>query len=209
MAVAVRYPLDYDSLDKGTIIPKETLKQIFDVHWDKSEFGLRSMALGKNIVEELRLRNRFVIYKTHNHDLLILEDEDAHITQGKRFKARFKGMKRAHRQALTIDSSKFDPDLKKRHVDMLTKQAAMIIGASIAVDKKLPEGTVYISTQPKAFKAPEPTAVPETKAHKRNTPRAFEKPKTDAATGASGSAQDQTKSKYKRIEPTGDSSKTA
>lgn len=102
MAVQL-YPLDFESLQKGDVIPVEKVEEIARVKRDHPRFNFAALHLAKRIETELADRGRAVTVRSEHGALVICTDEDASNYNERRVKAQARGMGRSVRRMVSVD----------------------------------------------------------------------------------------------------------
>jgi hypothetical protein len=110
-----RFPVDYDALGKGSVIPRDRLIAIIDARPDSPSFSLKVLALRQQIKRELADRGLIVSVALRRGDLCILADADAARYTARMHRLRRRGMIRNHREALAVDVANLNADEQAFH----------------------------------------------------------------------------------------------
>jgi hypothetical protein len=115
MTEATRWPIDYDSLTKGTIIPVQRIEEITQTQRGTSAYDFAVLRLSARIERELHDRGRIWTVKSEKGALKILTDSEAAVyNHALQVQARASELRRfALQQA--VDVSSLGTDVRKQH----------------------------------------------------------------------------------------------
>jgi len=120
------YPIDTESLIKGSRIAVEVIEHAFNVKRGTDEYNLAAMRARQYIERRFRDRGEIVTITQHRHDLIILTDDDMPEHNVAMFKAKIRGAARTHTRMLGGDRSKMSEETLRVHDRALTVQGAQL-----------------------------------------------------------------------------------
>ena len=126
---AERYPVDFDTINKGTVIDPDTIEGIYGIKRTDAAYSLKAMRLAKKIEEELENRGLYVTACVADNAVCVLTDSEASEYNYASAMTRFRGMVRAHSKLSTVDTSEFEPKENATHTRKHVVLGAMISGA--------------------------------------------------------------------------------
>lgn len=121
-----KYPFDFDSLQKGDVIPVEVLEDVTKLSRNHKDFNLKILGLREQIESELEGRGRPVNIKCDHGSLRILTDEESVPYTAQLFRQHRRGLGRAHLRACIIDTRSLNAETQKRLESQLLNQAAKL-----------------------------------------------------------------------------------
>lgn len=113
---AERFPLDFDALNRGDVIPAERIESIYNVTRREATYRLKMMHLAEQIESHFRVARAEELLVKHDGDTLKLltHPEQAEESQ-RRAVAMVRGYGRALMKAVGVDLSKLDDAARNRH----------------------------------------------------------------------------------------------
>lgn len=112
---AERWPVDYDALVKGSIIPAETLERITQKKRDSADYALAVLNLKERVEQELFDRNKHWTLRIHKGEIKVLTDAEAAVhNHAEQVRAR-RAMHRRYALQLSVDVSRLEDDQRKQH----------------------------------------------------------------------------------------------
>ena len=143
-----QYPIDYDAVDKGTVIPVEEVERLVNAKVGTEKFALASLGLRQRIERDLENLGRPMRVAQEHHAIALLDDETAASYGARLFNRCMRGMMRHHRlNGVAVE------------VGQLTAKSRTEFERNMEINGKTLQG--MISARREAIKA-----LP----HKRNTP---------------------------------------
>lgn len=110
-----RWPIDYDSLNKGDIIPVERCEEITGKRQGDSRYDLALLDLKDRIQGELHDRDKFWTLRTEKGAIKVLTDAEAYTyNHAEQVRARSAQVRRFALQS-AVDVDKLSPDQRKEH----------------------------------------------------------------------------------------------
>lgn len=131
MTDARRTPLDFDSLDKGSVVTREEIECIYNCKFGTTEYSIRAMKLAETIEKELEARNLYVTVKQENGALVILDDTTASRYNAGQAMLAFSRMARRHHKLQQVDVAKLTDEDRTRHA-----RGIMVIGTMLLAARK-------------------------------------------------------------------------
>lgn len=129
------YPLDYDAIKEGDVIPEHRIIQIVGAEPETDAFRLGQMNLVDSIFREGIARDKILTITTEKGvGIRILTPPEAAVYNRKMFDARVRGMKRDHLKNMAVDAEKLDEAELREHDRTLVTQGAYL--QSLAQTKK-------------------------------------------------------------------------
>ncbi len=123
---AERFPFDYDTMDKGDVIPAEKLEEITELSRKDKDYQLAILKVKGQITKELAIREKGIVVRCDHDCLRLLTDPEAAEYTRTRFKQELRALARVHMQAMQVDATKLDDDQKKSHERQLEVQGKYI-----------------------------------------------------------------------------------
>lgn len=112
---AERWPIDYDALQKGDVIPSDLLERVTNTNRESAEYAFAVLKMKDRIERELHDRNRDWTLRIHKGEIKVLTDpEAATFNHAEQVRARA-AMMRRFLLALAVDVSLLDEDQRKQH----------------------------------------------------------------------------------------------
>jgi hypothetical protein len=113
--MATRFPIDYDSLKKGDVIPAELLEKIAEAPRSTPKYQLKVLAFQQQIMDEMRARGNPVTVIVRGGEIVVLTDAEASTYNAERLGAHLHGVMRAHERSQAVDVANLDDEQKKVH----------------------------------------------------------------------------------------------
>lgn len=120
------YPIDTDSLTKGSRVAAEVIERAFNVKRGTDAYQMAAMRAGAHIAKRFLDRGEIVTITQRKHDLVILTDDEMPAHNARLFKNDIRKAARAHARMLGGDRSKMSEDTLKVHDRALTVQGAQL-----------------------------------------------------------------------------------
>lgn len=146
MNEATPYPMDFDVLEKGSVISAEEVERITGLTRAESAHGMAIMRLSGLIQQRLADRELFVITKQSKGAIHVLEDPDASAHAFAEANRHMRGYHRNARRLGTIDVSRLS-DIEKRDHENRVMIAARV---SRAMRKELSSVRLELRNPPQA-----------------------------------------------------------
>ena len=115
MGEAVRFPVDYDQVEKGDRIERKRLAEIVRERPGTCAFQYKVARFMDELQTRLRERGKEYTLRYCRGDVLILTDADASQRNRHRFRKHCRGIVKAHRRLCAVDASGFVGDDLKLH----------------------------------------------------------------------------------------------
>jgi hypothetical protein len=142
------YPIDFDSLQKGSIIQPETLEHITGLKRDDIKYGLAVMRFSQTVREELRSRGLDVITCVRRSAIRILQDDEASRYCEHRGEQQYLGIRRTlQNMTHAVDRTALDDESATRH-DRAMLCLSHMVGGMEGGRKKAIELINYRSDMP-------------------------------------------------------------
>lgn len=111
-----RFPVDYDTLAKGDIIPVQRIEEITSSSRSSANFSFEAMKLKERIEREMEAIGKPVILKLDQGNLVVLTDSEAITYVDEMFQQFRRRMIRQHiRGEAAIDVAKLTDEEQKTH----------------------------------------------------------------------------------------------
>lgn len=123
-----KWPVDFDVLDKGDVIPVEQLEKILGIPQTHPQYSVKLLGWKHWLENEMAARGKLVVSRTDHGALRILTDAEAAIYLPERFEAGLSVSTRAHRKLLHVDTTKLS-HLEQAELSHQRTLQAMILGA--------------------------------------------------------------------------------
>lgn len=120
------YPLDTDSLAKGSHIAAEVIERAFHVKRGTDAYQMAAMRASQHIARRFLDRGEIVTITQRKHDLVILTDDEMPAHNARLFKNDIRKAARAHARMLGGDRSKMSDNTLKIHDRALAVQGAQL-----------------------------------------------------------------------------------
>ena len=111
----IKFPLDFDTLDKGSVIPQSKIEEILGKKANEPGYQFELLELRNRILSELAHRGKKVAIKQDHGDLVILNDGEASVYLFTWEIRHLRGYMRKHDTLLAVDSTKLSLDEKVEH----------------------------------------------------------------------------------------------
>jgi len=122
-----RFPVDFESLQKGSVLKREYLERVFMVTADHAnEYRFCLLTLRDQIMKELEKQGRPVTVIARHNDLVILTDQEAAAHNPLEFKRGARKMTRAHKRTLAVDISQLSHEEKLRWGRVVMNQGIIL-----------------------------------------------------------------------------------
>lgn len=138
-----KWPIDWDSLNKGDVIPVERLEQITETPRTSELYALKVLRFRHWLESEMKSRFRPVVTCSDHGALRILTDAEAVEYTAKRFQQAQNTMEASHRKAMDIDVGNLTDGEKRQHRQNTEVQAFVLL----ANRKALKQATKKIKAQ--------------------------------------------------------------
>ena len=115
MSEAKVFPIDTDSLQKGSVISTQEIESIFDVKQSDAAFNLAALKLKTYITERFKERGEVVTVACENSTLKILTDPEASEYNYRRVKAGVSQIAGAHQRNMGVDVTGLEPPQAAQH----------------------------------------------------------------------------------------------
>jgi hypothetical protein len=113
---AIRFPIDYESLNKGDVIAADRLERIVELPRTDAGYSLKVQMVKERIEREMEAIGRPVVLAIDQGNLKVLTDSEAAIYVDQKFQEYRRRMFRQHvRGESAIDVSKLSPDERQQH----------------------------------------------------------------------------------------------
>jgi len=129
MEKTTAYPMDFDQLEKGSVITAEQLEQITGFDRKEAGFSLAVMRFSGRVTREMGARGIDVVTRVKKNKLHILEDDEASTYTAERGKIFYRGMCRSLRRMAYIDQANLGDKQRKRHERAVHILGHMVLGA--------------------------------------------------------------------------------
>jgi len=107
--------LDYDTIDKGAVIPVERIEELTETKRGTEAYGLASLVMCETIEQELRARNKPVTLKIVKGCICVCIDPDASRVNKNRFASGLRRAARALAHHQDVDTGRLDKDEHRMH----------------------------------------------------------------------------------------------
>lgn len=131
-AELTEYPIDTDSLAKGSRVPAETIERAFHVKRGTDAYQMAAMRASQYIARRFLDRGEIVTVTQRKHDLVILTDEEMPAHNARLFKNNIRAAARTHARMLGGDRSKMSEETLRVHDRALTVQGAQLAAMASA-----------------------------------------------------------------------------
>ena len=121
-----KYPLDFDSLEKGMTIDVAQLEHIFGIKQSDRMYAVKLMSLCNEIEKRSAATGAPLHTKSERGAIRILTDEEDAEYQAKRFKEGIDQSFRAQHKALVVDTNNLSEPRKLAHERNIQKQAFVL-----------------------------------------------------------------------------------
>jgi len=131
-----RYPVDFDALNKGDVLPVAELEDIFRIKEGHKDFVWKSLNLKQQIERELADRGRPVTVRNDHGALVICTDEDASDYNHRQRKVALRKLGRSHKRSLQVDRSSLSKEQLDKH-DRNNGIYGAVLAAALKVRRRL------------------------------------------------------------------------
>lgn len=124
-----KYPLDFDNIQKGDVISREAMEQIFGFTEkdDTTKWAFEVMKLRARIMEECADRGNPVTVKGESGSLRVLLDSEASDYNARGFNLCQHKMVGFHGRMLDVDCSRFTEEMKTKHDRRVCNQGKILL----------------------------------------------------------------------------------
>jgi hypothetical protein len=129
-----RYPIDYDTLNKGDTIPAARIERITGKTRTDLNYALACMALKERIETDLWKLGKPWTLKQQGEDIVVLTDAEAAEYNDRRFKQDLRSMGRRLQHQLSVDVAQLDDDQRADHLRAVEVNGKIM--QAVAVAKK-------------------------------------------------------------------------
>lgn len=116
-----KYPIDFDSVEKGDLLTQEMLEKITAEKFGTDKFTFKVLALQGRIIDETGYT-----VKNHGDSLVVLTDEEASSYNDKMFKRFKRGMFHRHKLMQNVDVSQLSDTMRQEHERKVLSQSRYI-----------------------------------------------------------------------------------
>jgi hypothetical protein len=127
---ASEYPIDTESLTKGSRVAAEVIERAFNVKRGTDAYQMAAMRAQQHIARRFLDRGEIVTVTQRKHDLVILTDEEVPAHNSRLFRNDIKKAARAHARQLGADRSLMTEETLKLHDRTLSVQGAQLAAVS-------------------------------------------------------------------------------
>ena len=126
--IAAPHPINFDTLQKGSVIHPDDVAQATDCEVGSTAYGLAAMGLCKRIEDDLLSRGMPVTVIIRSGAIHVLSDEEASEYNRRAFYKRLAGMARDHTRMQRVDVGQLSELARAKHEEQLLSQAKYIAG---------------------------------------------------------------------------------
>ena len=134
------WPVDFDTLAKGDVIPQAKCCEILGKSENDPKYGLYLMRLAKRIEHEMGSRGKPCVVRCLQGGIRVLLDSEAVTYVANRFEAHETGLSVQHGRALHVDRGNLDEREQATHARNLALQAFKLLALQNARRPKLELG---------------------------------------------------------------------
>jgi len=98
-----KYPVDFDLIDYGDVVPNSILEEFYGVSEDDERFRFKQIQFIHYLDSELRSRGKVCTICTKDGQIRILTHEEAAEYNRKKFNCHISGMARSHEKNMNVD----------------------------------------------------------------------------------------------------------
>lgn len=138
MNTVTKFPIDYESLEKGDVISIAKIEHITGKKYPTQEYDLAALQLRHEIEREMEDIGYPVVTRQKQGNILILKDNEAAEYTHNGFIQKLKGMGRFLDKQLQVDTNNLSSKEKKRHLRKCRKDSLTLQGAKMGRRGKLP-----------------------------------------------------------------------
>lgn len=147
MNEANRYPLDFENLKKGDVVPEKKIADILQLPIGSTGYQFGVIELCKTIEREKTRLNDPVTCVQRKNQIVLLTDEEASHYNDKYFYSGLKRLKSGLMRLLNVDTNKLSAETTKEHQRRIEINGKTYLGAIFgrrgklnlpAVDRKTP-----------------------------------------------------------------------
>ncbi len=124
--VTTEYPIDTDSLVKGSTVSTETIERAFGVKRGTDAFNIAALKACQYVARRFLDRGEVVTVTMRKHALVILTDEEVPEHNARVFRNEIKKAARAHARSAGADRSKMSVETQAVHDRHLVVQGAQL-----------------------------------------------------------------------------------
>lgn len=127
MEATRKFPYDFDSLNKGSIIEAKELTEIFELKPSEKAYSFALMGLANQIEKYFKqASNQTVTVRRLGDDLHICTDEVASEVNQKRFNRDLRALLRDHDRLMGVDMTQLSHDRLRGHQRAIVNQSRVI-----------------------------------------------------------------------------------
>jgi hypothetical protein len=123
------YPLDFDALGKGSVVPVAVIETIAKAQAGTEVYRLEMLRLAKRIEGELAERGERVTVRSDKLALRILTDEEASAYNPRQVRRHLRGAVRSHRRNEAVDRGNLSAETLQGHDRRLVIDGATLAAA--------------------------------------------------------------------------------
>ncbi len=116
-----KYPIDFETVEKGDVFSVEMLEQITATKFGTDKFTFKVLALQGRITDETGYT-----VKNHGDSLVVLKDEEASNYNDRMFKRFKRGMFHRHKLMQNVDVAQLSDTMKDQHERKVLTQSRYI-----------------------------------------------------------------------------------
>lgn len=118
-----RYPLDFDALDYGSVIPNEILEDYYGVSQEDENFRFKQIDFIYLIDTQLRTRGMIATICVQNGQIKILTHEEAAEYNRRKFNCHVAGMARTHEKNMHVVATELCKETRDAHTKTVMFQS--------------------------------------------------------------------------------------
>lgn len=134
------YPLDFDALSKGDVIPAEKIEMITSEKRGTNEYRFKALRLSGRIQDEMRDRGTPVTISFKGDDIVILTDQEASVHNAMLFGQWLRRLAGTHRRSCEVNVANLGPEQRIDHDRKLYEQGFFLQALSKARKELKVEG---------------------------------------------------------------------
>lgn len=154
MCETKRFPLDFDALDKGSVVGPDVIREAYGIPPTSHLYSGKQVELAIRIERELKARGKRVTCRCDHFDILVLDDPGASRHNRRLFRKGVKRLHRAFRKLAEVDRGNLDEGQRKDHDRALVVNGAMLAGINEA--RREIQAIAYKRTTPGLPEPPTP-----------------------------------------------------
>lgn len=118
-----KWPMDFDSLDYGSVIPNNVIEDYYGVRVDEESFRFKQIKFIQLVDKELRSRGMIATICVRNGQIKILTHQEAAEYNRKRFNCHIAGMARVHEKNMHVVAQELDKNTRDFHTKTVMFQS--------------------------------------------------------------------------------------